>query len=592
QLQTLIKDKIIFFQRPWQQAKSKGRCEFEKIKVKREFAIKGTGTKELREEHIGRTVVPRSHPIFQDFKVWQQINNVRLIRNTANEKINLFENAELFEKLTGKTIEVVKELLFKKLQGSKTLSWRTFVKEELGLDTYDEIEEKRKAKVSKKQGLDLETGEVVDEFFSVNFRKRKRDGTYDDIKLKGNTTKAELQNILKEKSTEWFEMLHYQNKRVTNLQLLWEIIYDITNSDVAKVSLIIKKHFDLDDDICLTLSKVQFDDAGMANLSAKAIRNLLPLMSDGKDYSNKTKTKIDELISLNTSETEVDADEKLSGLKDFVTDRKARIRLSKFTTGNEFKYLNYWEAAAIVYGSHSSKGKSQTKVMERVKNHSMNNPVVEKIVNETISIVNLLKDKYGFDEVRIELSRELRASADERQQMWEGMSNGAAKNEWAKKMLREIKQAMLEDDRDVSHLDTEISGSNLDKIKIIEDVVKYQKPVEFKTKEKEYKLTEPSEAEVTKYLLWLEQNFKCPYTNQPIPLTDVFARGKVVEIEHIIPKERYYSNAYANKVITWREVNHAKADNGNRTAYEFIVSKRTSSTVKVGKRDLPLISAF
>src|SRR5690606_34839215 len=163
--------------------------EFEKIKVKREFAIKGTGTKELREEHIGRTVVPRSHPIFQDFKVWQQINNVRLIWNTAEEKMNLFENTELFEKLTGKTIEIVKELLFKRLQGSKTLSWRTFVKEELGLDTYDEIEEKRKAKLSKKQGLDLETGEVVDEFFSVNFRKRKRDGTYDDIKLKGNTTK-------------------------------------------------------------------------------------------------------------------------------------------------------------------------------------------------------------------------------------------------------------------------------------------------------------------------------------------------------------------------------------------------------------------
>lgn len=589
QLQTLIKNKIIFFQRPWQQAKSKGRCEFEKIKVKREFTIKGTGTKELREEYIGRTVVPRSHPIFQDFKVWQQINNVRLIWNTANEKINLFENAELFEKLTTKTIEEVKELLFRKLQGSKTLNWRTFVKEELGLDTYDEIEEKRKAKVSKKQGIDLDTGEIVDEFFSVNFRKRKKDGTYDDIKLKGNTTRAELQNILKDKPTDWFKELHHQNKTVTNLQLLWEIIYDITNSDVEKVSSIIKKHFDFEEDTCLTLSKVQFDDTGMANLSAKAIRNLLPLMSDGKNYPKIAKVRVDELISLNASETDVDEYEKLSSIKGFITDRKARIRLSKFSNESDFKYLNYWEAAAIVYGSHSSKGTSETKIMERVKNHSMNNPVVEKIVNETISIVNLLKDKYDFDEVRIELSRELRASADERQQMWEGMSNDAVKNEWAKKMLREIKQAMLDDDRDISQLDTEISGSNLDKIKIIEDIVKYQKPAEFKIKEKEYKLTEPSNAEVTKYLLWLEQNFKCPYTNQPIPLTDVFARGKVVEIEHIIPRQRYYSNAYANKVITWREVNQEK---GNKTAYEFIVSKRNSAgTVKIGKKELSLVSA-
>lgn len=590
-LQTLIKDKIIFYQRPWQQAKSKGRCEFEKIKVKREFAIKGTGTKELKEEHIGRTVVPRSHPIFQDFKVWQQINNVRLIWNTHNEKNNLFENKELFEQKTGKTIEKVKELLFIKMQTSKTLSWRTFVKEELGIDTYDEIEEKKKVKILKKQGIDLETAEVVDEFFSVNFRKRKKDGAYDDIKLKGNTTKAELQNILKDKQAEWFGALHDKNLKLTNLQLLWEIIYDITNSDVIKVASIINKHFDFEEDTCAALAKVKFDDAGMANLSAKAIRNLLPMMSDGKNYSELAKKKVDELILLNGLEAYVDFDEKLGGLKEFVTDRKARVRLSKFKAVNEFKYLNYWEAAAIIYGSHSTRSNHSNKIMESVKSHSMNNPVVEKIVNETISIVNKLKNEYDFDEVRIELSRELRASSDERQQMWEGMNNGAAKNEWAKKMLREIKQAMLEDDRDVSQLDTEISGSNLDKIKIIEDVVKYQKPVEFKTKEKEYKLTEPSNAEVTKYLLWLGQNFKCPYTNQLIPLTDVFARGNVVEVEHIIPRERYYSNAYANKVITWREVNQAKADNGNRTAYEFIVSKRTNNTIKVGKRDLPLVSA-
>ena len=70
----------------------------------------------------------------------------------------------------------------------------------------------------------------------------------------------------------------------------------------------------------------------------------------------------------------------------------------------------------------------------------------------------------------------------------------------------------------------------------------------------------------------------------------MFARGKVVEIEHIIPKERYYLNSYANKVITWREVNQAKANNGNRTAYEFIDSKRVEETIKrVGKKNIHLL---
>ena len=131
---------------------------------------------------------------------------------------------------------------------------------------------------------------------------------------------------------------------------------------------------------------------------------------------------------------------------------------------------------------------------------------------------------------------------------------------------------------------------DMDKIKIIEDVVKFKNAVEYKQKVKDYKLDEPSKAEVKKYLMWLEQNFCCPYTNQPIPLTDVFAKGKVVEIEHIIPRERYYLNSYANKVITWREVNQAKANNGNRTAYEFIVSKRVEDSVKVGNKDLPLVA--
>lgn len=50
------------------------------------------------EEHVGRTVVPRSHPLFQDFKVWQQINNVRLYLNTQEEIIDLFADPENFKK--------------------------------------------------------------------------------------------------------------------------------------------------------------------------------------------------------------------------------------------------------------------------------------------------------------------------------------------------------------------------------------------------------------------------------------------------------------------------------------------------------------
>ncbi len=582
QFKCLIKDKIIFFQRPWQQAKNKGQCPFEKIKVKKETTIKGTGKKEIVEEHIGRTVIPRSHPLFQEFKIWQQINNVRLFYNGEDGKIDLFSDNVLFKTYTGKTLQEVKELLYSGLQKSKTLSWRIFVKEELGIETFDDLEDKNKKKVAKK-GINTETGETAEAYFSVNFRKRKKDDSYDDIKLKGNNTKVSLQNILSIKSDDWFNQIHSDKHQITKFQLLWELIYDITNGDANKVASIIESHFGFDKDICLELANLKFDDAGMGSLSAKAIRQILPLMSGGKNITAKTQEKLNSLLAINEQETEKSKDEKLESLKDFIPDKKARLRLSKFSTASDFTYLNYWEATAVRYGSHSTKKGKAIGTIKPVERHSMNNPIVEKIINETISVVNDIQQKYGFDEVRIELSRELKASMDERQQIWESMNNNAAKNEWAKQMLRELKS-------EFSELDTDSSNkSNLDKIKIIEDVVKFKNAGEYKLKEKEYKLSEPSKAEVKKYLLWLEQNFKCPYTNQPIPFTDVFARGKVVEVEHIIPRERYYLNSYANKVITWREVNQAKANNGNRTAYEFIVSKRTEEKVKVGNSEFPLV---
>ena len=573
-LKCLIKDKIIFFQRPWQQAKNKGQCPFEKIKVKKEKTIKGTGKKEIVEEYAGRTVIPRSHPLFQEFKIWQQINNVRAYQKMVDEKIDLFANEKDFEKFVNKKIPEVKQLLFDTLQKSKTLSWKSFAENELGLK-------------NKKEIVDKETGEVIKCNFEYNFRKLKRDKiTWEDIKLKGNNTKASLQNILSDKSDDWFSQIHSDKQQITNLQLLWEIIYDITNSDAIKVADIIEKHFNFDKDIYFQLANLKFDDAGMGNLSAKAIRQILPLMSDGKNITNKTFEKVNSLLTFNTNveEKAKDKDEKLESLKDFIPDKKARLRLSKFNTTNDFTYLNYWEATAVRYGSHSTKKGEITGTMKPIERHSMNNPIVEKIVNETISVVNDIQQRYGFDEVRIELSRELKASMDERQQMWEAMNNNATKNEWAKQMLRELKAEYAELDTDSAN------KSNLDKIKIIEDVVKFKNAEEYKLKTKEYKLSEPSKAEVRKYLMWLEQNFKCPYTNQPIPFTDVFARGKVVEIEHIIPRERYYLNSYANKVITWREVNQAKANNGNRTAYEFIVSKRVEEKVKVGNNEFSLVS--
>jgi CRISPR-associated endonuclease Csn1 len=620
QLKALIKDKILYYQRPWKQVKNKGGCRFEKIPdIKKDKDDKVIPHKDGKDHYKGRIVIPRSHPLHQEYKIWQQINNVRIwFHPKDKEKIELMENSMQCLNLLQKTPTEIKELLYKRLQEKKEQSWRTFVNETFNLDVQIKKEGDKKIPV-----------EI--EHYSVNYIKKTKRGKEQDNYLKGNKTKKQIADILSDKDDSWFlkiikegkdehkpdkinkdgltiSSLNYKSNNyiITNLQLLWESIYDITGyqagNDKINIEMIkkrIRNHFNIDiisDNQCDLLARIKFDDSGMGQLSAKAIRNLLPIMADGKyinqyPLTNKTRKQIENLVTLNQQEqNETNDDLKLYSLKEFITDKNARINLSEKMSEDEFRGLNYWEAAAVVYGNHSKTGitnvnpnevNERIKSLQTVRPGSMNNPVVEKIVNETIKLVQLIYMTYGFDEVRIELSRELKASREDREAMWDSMQNNNRRNEWAKQMLREMFNAEESQDVDVS-----FSHNNIDKIKIIEDVVANRKGKEHDEKRKEFKINEPTKADILKYKCWLEQEFKCPYTGQSIPFSDVFAKGNKVEIEHIIPRKRYHDNSYSNKVITWATVNKAKAENGNRTAYEFIVSKRDRETVN----ELPLIS--
>lgn len=549
----MIKDKIIYYQRPWQQSKSKGGCRFEKVKVVKEHINKQTKQKEKYEEYEGRTVIPRSHPLYQEHRIWQTINNFRLFEKETGKDI-LLEQPKKLQYYFGRgdikynNVSQIRNTFYQKLQSQKKITNpKGFAKDELGLNL---------------------------NILSCNYSKRKKDGTEKPVEMTGNVTKVTLKNILNCKD-EWFYKIHPVSKdqQITNLQLLWEIIYDITNNTEQKVTDLIKKHFGFEKSICEALSKVKFDDEGMGNLSAKAIRHLLPLMQDGENlhenrFPEKVKQKVLSLIGLNNNEEENDKPdtEKLLSLKEFITDKNARKHLSKLCCLNDFKGLNYWQASAVVYGQHSKQGIHSSKInkedinnlIQPVKRGSMNNPVVEKIVNETLSLVKDIYKHYdGFDEIRIELSRELKASREEREQMWEGILNNQKRNEWAKAMLRDMNEAL--------------SGNNIDKLKIYEDIS--QKRFEADFKQQKFNFKEPTKNEIERYKHWLDQKCQCPYTGEVISLTDIFGSG-LYDTDHIVPRERYFDNAYSNKIICRKVVN--KDIKGNMLPYELLHKKRPS----------------
>ena len=67
----------------------------------------------------------------------------------------------------------------------------------------------------------------------------------------------------------------------------------------------------------------------------------------------------------------------------------------------------------------------------------MRNPVVEKILNQMINVVNFVVDAYGKpDEIRIELARELKKSSKERKEMTMAINKTTADHEKYRQILQ------------------------------------------------------------------------------------------------------------------------------------------------------------
>src|SRR5690606_26736422 len=81
--------------------------------------------------------------------------------------------------------------------------------------------------------------------------------------------------------------------------------------------------------------------------------------------------------------------------------------------------------------------------LELLPKNSLRNPVVEKILNQMINVVNALLDKnrktdpnFKFDEIRIELARELKKNAKERAEMTSQINKAKGENEKIVEIIR------------------------------------------------------------------------------------------------------------------------------------------------------------
>ncbi len=150
----------------------------------------------------------------------------------------------------------------------------------------------------------------------------------------------------------------------------------------------------------------------------------------------------------------------------------------------------------------------------------MRNPVVRRCLTELRKVVNAVVRHYGKPSaIRIELARDLRKSAKQREQTWRrNRRNQQDREAAAEKLLQEAR------------------------------------------------IANPSRADVEKVLLAEECGWHCPYTGHGFGMADLFGPHPHFDVEHIVPFSRSLDNSFLNKTIC--EARENRDRKRNHTPYE------------------------
>lgn len=309
--------------------------------------------------------------------------------------------------------------------------------------------------------------------------------------IKGNSTEVALLNAANKNSvifdiisdfhknlfvekvdTETGEVISVVNPDFEKLTLykLWHTLYSINNKDTLQ-SVLKKKFKGLADEEIAKLSELPFSKQPYAKKSIRAINKLLPYLTKGYCLH--------------------DAKE-MAGYHD------------------------------TVLTNAENRSRTLLDSLPHLKNNELRQPLVEKILNQLVNLVNALMQKYNchFDEIRVELARNLKQSKEERESTSDKQSKNNQANEEAKKRIIE---------------------------------------------EGAY----PSKSTIEKYRLWKECNKKCIYCDKVIELSDLL-NGEIFEREHIIPKSLIFNDSFSNKVCSCYKCNKQK---NNNTAFDYMKSQ-------------------
>lgn len=366
-LKHLILNDILFYQRPLKSKKSLiGNCPYE------------TYTYYQNGKQVSRPVkcIPRSHPLYQEFRIWQFTSNLRIYKYVTD--------------LSGKTEEDVTEHFFPDSGSySRLYTW-----------------------LNDRKSVNMKS--LMREFLKIRIKRGDNVSSYrwnllPDQDYPCNETRFALLSGLARigVDSDFLSPVHEKE--------LWQLLYSITDrNELFNALERYAVKYSLPTSFADEFSIYKPYDRKYGNYSEKALKKILPLMRQGDYWSPdfihpQTRDRIEKIL----------AGESGGKISDRVYQHTTALK-----TINDYQGLPLWLSCYIVYNRYSEpetyiKWKQPEEIDSYLKNNfpsiSLRNPVVKKVVMEALRTTADIWKRYGeFAKIHIELARQIRLSAKQR----------------------------------------------------------------------------------------------------------------------------------------------------------------------------------
>lgn len=455
-------ESVLFWQRPLRSQKSL------LAKCRLESDIKDENGKYIQK---GKTPCLVSHPLFEEYRTLDLINKIEYANK---QKLDEFQRAKVLNLINSNATS----FKFSEIKKTLKLEYETF--------NYD-----------------------------------------NDFVVTGNYTTKYLNSLFSEEilKKEYKIIVNEQETLEYGYERIWHLFHYCEDNDILLKKLV--NVYDLKENDKDKITKINLKE-GYSSISLKAIKNILPYLKQKRQlsdatilggvrnafgkkwhlYENDHNELENDILKINHDKSNKEGD--------------AIEKIKKYLIENSYGFIeNDLRFKKLYHHSQEVEKKVIKEKIDFIEN--LRNPIVQQGINEVKRLVNILIDTHGkFDQIRVELGRDLKNNKRKRKELTDKIWENNAKNENARQLLTEY---------GLSH-----SRDNIHKVLLYQEL--------------QLKGTIPV----------------CPYTNKSINIIDVLGKENKIQIEHIIPKSVSLDDSFANKTLCDSKFNGLK---GERTPYEF-----------------------